>query len=203
MSDIVKKDETILPMLMEQVKDKIVEVRGLQVLLDRDVAALYGVETREVNQAVRNNPGKFREGYIFELTTEESAVLRSNYLTLEHEKGKGRYSKYKFKAFTERGLYMLATILRSKRAEDATVAIVETFYKVRELKRELLEFHQEKDKEKQTSKMQHFGELLTDIVMPDLQTSETESSLEINFFIGKLKHTVKRVRKENRSEESK
>ena len=91
---------------------------------------------------------------------------------------------------------MLATILRSKRAGDATVAIVETFYKVRELKRELLEFHQEKDKEKQTSKMQHFGELLTDIVMPDLQTSETESSLEINFFIGKLKHTVKRVRKE-------
>ena len=84
--------------------------------------------------------------------------------------------------------------------EDATVAIVETFYKVRELKRELLEFHQEKDKEKQTSKMQHFGELLTDIVMPDLQTSETESSLEINFFIGKLKHTVKRVRKENRSD---
>ena len=84
--------------------------------------------------------------------------------------------------------------------EDATVAIVETFYKVRELKRELLEFHQEKDKEKQTSKMQHFGELLTDIVMPYLQTSETESSLEINFFIGKLKHTVKRVRKENRSD---
>ena len=77
-----------------------------------------------------------------------------------------------------------------------TFAIIETFAKVRELKRELLEFHQEKDKEKQTSKMQHFGELLTDIVMPDLQTSETESSLEINFFIGKLKHTVKRVRKE-------
>ena len=91
---------------------------------------------------------------------------------------------------------MLATILRSKRAEDATVAIVETFYKVRELKRELLDLHQEKDKEKQASKMQHFGDVLADIVMPDLQTSETESSLEINFFIGKLKHTVKRVRKE-------
>ena len=154
------------------------------------------LNSEKLNQSFRNNPGKFRGGYIFELTTEESAVLRSNYLTLEHEKGKERYSKYNFKAFTERGLYMLATILRSKRAEDATVAIVETFYKVRELKRELLEFHQEKDKEKQTSKMQHFGELLTDIVMPDLQTSETESSLEINFFIGKLKHTVKRVRKE-------
>ena len=100
------------------------------------------------------------------------------------------------KVFTERGLYMLATILKGETAKNMTFAIIETFAKVRELKRELLEFHQEKDKEKQTSKMQHFGELLTDIVMPDLQTSETESSLEINFFIGKLKHTVKRVRKE-------
>lgn len=91
---------------------------------------------------------------------------------------------------------MLATILKSKRAEDATIAIIETFAKVRELKRELLDLHKETDKAKQTSKMQHFGEVLTDIVMPDLQTSETESSLEINFLIGKIKHTVKRVRKE-------
>ena len=77
-----------------------------------------------------------------------------------------------------------------------TFAIIDTFYKVRELKRELVELHQEADKEKQKTKMQHFGEVLTDIVMPDLQTSETESSLEINFLIGKIKHTVKRVRKE-------
>ena len=92
---------------------------------------------------------------------------------------------------------MLATILKSKRAEDATIAIIETFAKVRELKRELLELHKETDKAKQASKMQHFGEVLTDIVMPDLQTLETESSLEINFLIGKIKHTVKRVRKES------
>ena len=74
--------------------------------------------------------------------------------------------------------------------------LIETFAKVRELKRELLELHQETDKEVQKTKMQHFGEVLSDIVMPDLQTQETESSLEINFFIGKIKHTVKRVRKE-------
>lgn len=91
---------------------------------------------------------------------------------------------------------MLATVLKSKRAEDATIAIIETFAKVRELKRELVTLHQETDKEKQKSKMEHFGEVLTDIVMPDLQTSETESTLELNFFIGKLKHTVKRVRKD-------
>ena len=69
---------------------------------------------------------------------------------------------------------------------------------MRSLKRELVELHKEKDKdkEKQTSKMKHFGEVLTDIVMPDLETQETESSLELNFIIGKIKHSVKRVRKE-------
>ena len=101
------------------------------------------------------------------------------------------------KVFTERGLYMLATVLKGKKARDITFSIIETFFKMRSLKRELIELHQETDKEKQTSKMKHFGEVLTDIVMPDLQTSETESSLEINFIIGKIKHTVKRIRIED------
>ena len=202
----MKKEGDRLPALMREVEDKIIVVRGQKALLDRDVAALYGVETREVNQAVRNNPRKFREGYVLELTKEESTALRSNLLTLEALRsnnatlepinGKGRHSKYNFKAFTSRGLYMLATCLKSDKAVDATVAIVETFDKVQTLKQELLELHQETDKEKQASKVKHFGDVLTDIVMPDLQTSETESSLEINFFIGKIKHTVKRVRKE-------
>ena len=193
MSNIIKKNSQ-LPALMKEVEEKIVEVRGQKALLDRDVAALYGVETREVNQAVRNNPRKFPEGYVLELTKEESAALRSKLLTLEDSAatlaltaGKGRYSKYNFKAFTRKGLYMLATCLKSDRAADATVVT---------LRQELLALHNETDKEKQKSKMQHFGEVLTDIVMPDLQTSETESSLEINFLIGKIKHTVKRVRKE-------
>lgn len=111
-----------------EVERKIKVLRGQHVLLDRDVAELFGVKTREVNQAVRNNPGKFLEGYVFELTTEESSVLRSNYLTLEEETGRGRHSKYNFKAFSERGLYMLATILKSRKAELATIAIIETFY---------------------------------------------------------------------------
>lgn len=196
MNNIVKTNGELELIPFKEVEEKIIVVRGHEVLLDRDVAALYGVETKRINEAVRNNPRKFREGYMFELTSDESSVLRSKISTLELSEGKGRYSKYNFKAFTERGLYMLATILKSKRAEDATIAIIETFAKVRELKRELLDLHKETDKAKQTSKMQHFGEVLTDIVMPDLQTSETESSLEINFLIGKIKHTVKRVRKE-------
>ena len=192
MSDIVKKDETILPMLMEQVEDKIAVIRNVDVIADADVAALYGVETREINQAVRNNRDKFPTSYMFELSNNELNDLRSKILTT-NVSSKSRSTT---KVFTERGLYMLATILKGKTAKNMTFAIIETFAKVRELKRELLDLHQEKDKEKQASKMQHFGEVLSDIVMPDLQTSETESSLEINFFIGKLKHTVKRVRKE-------
>lgn len=158
-----------------------------------DVAYLYGVETREVNQAVKNNPEKFPAHYMFELTPSELRDLKSKVLISNVSNNSRRGAT---KAFTERGLYMLATVLKGERARQVTFTIIETFFKVRELKRELLDLHKETDKQKQQSKMQHFGEVLTDIVMPDLQTSETESSLEINFLIGKIKHTVKRVRKE-------
>ena len=83
MKELVKMEADRLPALMREVEDIIVVVRGQKTLLDRDMAILYGVETREVNQAVRNNPRKFREGYVLELTKEESATLRSNLLTLE------------------------------------------------------------------------------------------------------------------------
>lgn len=95
---------------------------------------------------------------------------------------------------------MLATILKSSRAVNATFAIIETFSLVRQVKRELLAMHNETDGEKQQSKIRHFGEMLSSIVMPELETSETESSMEINFFIGKIKHTVKRVRKQNNAD---
>ncbi len=190
------RQDKIIMIPFQEVESKIIEVREQRVLLDFDVAALYGVETKRVNEAVRNNPEKFLNGYVIEMTSEESSVLRSKFSTLEQTKGKGHYTKFNFKAFTERGLYMLATILKSPRATAATIAIIETFAKVRELKRELIELHKETDKTRQENKIKHFGEVLTDIVMPDLQTSETESSLEINFIIGKIKHTVKRVRKE-------
>ena len=175
-----------------EVESKIAIIREQQVIADADVAELYGVQTKEVNQAVRNNSDKFPEDYMFELNKSELRDLRSKILTT-NVSVKNRTST---KVFTERGLYMLATILSGERARDVTFAIIETFYKVRRLKRELMELHNETDKEVQAKKMHHFGEVLTDIVMPDFETVETESSLEINFIIGKLKHSVKRVRKE-------
>ena len=173
------------------VQQRIVCIRDTSVIIDVDVAALYGVETKHVNQAVRNNRDKFPADYVFELTSGEVEDLRSKILTTKLS-SKSRVAP---KAFTEKGLYMLATILKSKRAVAATFAIIETFAKVRGLKRELVALHREGDKRKQTDKMRHFGETLADIVMPDLETVETESSLELNFFIGKIKHTVRRIRK--------
>lgn len=192
MADLVKTTDTSDLIPFKEVEDKIAIIRNQQVIADADVAALYGVQTKEVNQAVRNNPDKFPKTYMFELNKNELLDLRSKILTTKVS----RKSRSATKVFTEKGLYMIATILRGERALGATFAIIETFAKVRELKRELLDLHKETDKTKQQTKMRHFGEVLTDIVMPDLQTSETESSLEINFLIGKIKHTVKRVRKE-------
>lgn len=160
-------------------------------MLDADVAKLYGVQTKEINQAVRNNPEKFPNGYVFEIDKQELADLRSNILTTNLS-AKSRVCP---KAFTEKGLYMLATILKSPQATQATIAIIETFATVRRLKRELRDLHEETDTDRQQAKMRHFGDMLSSIVMPDLETSETESSLEINFLIGKIKHTVKRVKK--------
>ena len=196
MTDIVKKklENGLIP--FKEVEDKIAVIRREQVIADADVAALFGVETKRVNEAVRNNPDKFPPHYMFELSKSELFDLRSKISSTKVS----TKSRTATKVFTERGLYMLATILHSTRATAVTFAIIEIFAKVRELKRELVELHQESDKEKQKSKMQHFGEVLTDIVMPDLQTVETESSLEINFLIGKIKHTVKRICKEEKKD---
>ena len=185
------KHEEILASIKE-VEGKIVELRGEEVIADADVAMLYRVKTKEVNQAVRNNQDKFPSDYMFELTDEEQRDLRSKNLTTNVSP----MSRTATKVFTEKGLYMLATILKGERARIVTFAIIETFFKVRNLKRELVELHKETDEQKQASMVKHFGDVLAEIVMPDLQTQETESTLEINFLVGKIKHRVKRVRKE-------
>ncbi|MBQ3354533.1 MAG: ORF6N domain-containing protein [Bacteroidales bacterium] len=191
--NLPSQSDTHVVLIQESdVAAKIAIIRGLPVIADADVADLFDVETRRINEAVKNNPNKFPKHYMFELTNNELRNLRSKISTTKISPK----SRSVTKVFTERGLYMLATILKSEKATDVTFAIIETFAKVRGLKRELVELHKEVDKQKQASKMKHFGEVLSDIVMPELSTSETESTLELNFIIGKIKHTVKRVKKE-------
>ncbi len=120
MSDLVKFDE---------VENKIIELRNQKVILDSDIAALYKVETRDINKAVKNNPDKFPEGYTFELTKDEKAEVVENFHHLE----KLKFSPQLPKAFTEKGLYMLATILKSNIATQTTLAIIETYSRIKNL----------------------------------------------------------------------
>ena len=189
-TEIIQGNSAIIT-LMKNVQSKVLTLRNQNVILDADVAALYGVETRRINEAVRNNPDKFPADYIFRLSNAEMISLRSKFSTANIS-SKSRTLPY---AFTEKGLYMLATILKSKTAVNTTLAIIETFTAILELKRELLDLHKEPDKAKQQTKMEHFGNILSELVMPELETTETESSLELNFLIGKIKHTVKRIKK--------
>ena len=179
----------------QDIRDMIIEIRGERVLLDRDVAELYGVETKHINQALRNNPDKFPEGYIIMLESNDWDSLRSNFLTLETN-GKGQHSKYKPKAFTEKGLYMLATILKSPTATQTTIAIVETFAKLRELSEVFRQLPEALDENVQESLMSRgceiFAEIIDDTVM-DVVGNET--SLEFNLGAFKLKHSVKREKR--------
>jgi hypothetical protein len=110
------------------VKEKIIEVRGQKIILDSDVALLDGVETKRVNEAVKNNPRKFPNGYLIEVDNSEWEGLKSKFSTSI----KGGKTKLPT-AFTERGLYMLATILKSTNAIETTIAIIEAFAQLKEL----------------------------------------------------------------------
>jgi len=178
----------------EDVANKIIEIRGQKVILDSDVAELYGVQTREINQAVKNNPEKFPSGYIFELTSAEWEPVKSKFLISPHGGGKVKLPK----AFTEKGLYMLATILKSKRATQTTIAIIEAFAKLRQLTRNIKELAEIKDKEAQKSLMRKSGGLITEILDDSLGISGSETTIELNFAVLKLKHTIKKARNEGK-----
>jgi len=115
---------------LNTLEEKIVLLRNVPVLLDSDVAEHYGVETKEINQAVKNNPIKFPKGYIIELKDKEFQSLRSKFLTTNFSK-----TRVLPKVFTEQGLYMLATILKGEKAALKTIEIIETFTRLRQLSR--------------------------------------------------------------------
>lgn len=170
------------------IEEKIITIRNQKVIIDSDVAELYGVQTKEVNQAVRNNPDKFPLNYIIELNLNEKQEVVKNFDHL----GKLKFAKSLPKAFTEKGLYMLATILKSEKAAQTTIAIIETFTKIRELSRTVAELSEIKDESEQKSLMQKSGEIISDILGEDMKTTDTETTVELNFAVLKFKHTIKR-----------
>ena len=172
-----------------EVENRIITLREQQVLLDSDVADLYGVQTKVVNQAVRNNLEKFPEGYIFELDETEKSEVVKNFDHLQ----KLKFSPQFPKAFTEKGLYMLATILKSPKAVQTTIAIVEAYAKLKELSRVMAEIPQQTaDSAEQKTLLQRGGQLIDDLMTDALPVQSSETSFELNLAMLKFKHSVKR-----------
>ena len=179
------KQQEIIP----NVEEKIITLRNQQVILDCDVAELYGVETKRINEAVSNNPEKFPEGYILQLTNSEKIGVVENF---DHLKNL-RFSPQLPKAFTEKGLYMLATILKSPKAVQTTIAIVEAYAKLKELSRVIVEIpQQEEDTVVQKQLLHRGGQLVEELITDVLPKKSTETSFELNLAMFKFQHSVRR-----------
>jgi hypothetical protein len=116
---------------VESIQQMIFIVRGHKVMLSIDLAALYGVETKVLNQAVKRNIERFPGDFMFQLTGEEADSLRSQIVTLKN--GRGKHSKYLPYAFTEQGVAMLSSVLKSDRAIAVNIMIMRAFVKLREI----------------------------------------------------------------------
>ena len=131
-----KTDNSVPNPLVESGVEKMIQiVRGKQVLLDRDLATLYGVETKRINEQVKRNIERFPEDFCIHLSLEESQLLRSQNATLE-KKGqnlKGKHTKYRSLAFTEQGVAMLSSVLKSESAIKVNIAIMRAFVQLRHL----------------------------------------------------------------------
>ncbi len=172
------------------IEEKMIRLRNQDVILDLHVAELYGVATREINQAVKNNPSKFPRGYVYEPNNQEVRSLRSKILTANNPK-----SRTIPKVFTEKGLYMLATIIKGEQATKTTIAIIETYAKLRELSRTIGEMSKTNDEFTQKTLVQKSSEIVSEIFGSELSTSESETEIELNFAVLKVRHTVKRREK--------
>ena len=177
------------------VQSRMLTIRNQQVLLDRDVAALYGVETKALNQAVKRNAERFDEGYIFQLDTHELENWKSQIVTsnLSKEEIAGlkmglRRAPY---AFTERGLYMLATVLNSDRAVHATKAIIETYAQVRSMVRDMEALQTEKaGSPEQANMLTRAGHKLASLIGDNLSTVSRKTTIELNLALLKISHEV-------------
>ena len=114
---------------LKPIEDQIFLVRGQKVLIDADLAALYGVEVKALNQAVKRNDERFPPDFVFQLTAEENEALRSQTVTSKSSRGGSRYAPY---AFSEHGAIMAASVLNSPRAVEMIIFVVRAFLRLRE-----------------------------------------------------------------------
>ena len=126
----INEDLNVVKYEPENIKNLIYTIRGKQVILDSDIAKLYEVETKKLNQAVKRNKERFPEEFCFQLTENEYKSLRSQIVTLEIQ-GRGKYRKYLPYAFTEQGIAMLSAVLHSDKAIEVSINIINAFIEMR------------------------------------------------------------------------
>ncbi len=185
---------------ISSIENKLIQYKNNPVLVDRDIAELYGVTTREINQAVSNNTDKFPDGYIFQIDKEMKNELVKNFDRFNSLK----HSTVNPKVFTEKGLYMLATIIKSPLATQTTLQIIETFSKIRELSRNINAIMTTTDKDLQTELAEKSNKILEEVIDVDSETFEDEEDGEIietttkfEFSLGfaKVSRSVKKITK--------
>jgi len=125
---VAQQVNSIIP--VERIQQCILYIRGEKVMLDKDLAELYGVETKRLNEAVKRNIERFPPDFMFQLTDQKEKRLRSQIATSKESRGGARYNPY---AFTEQGVAMLSSVLRSKQAVAVNIAIMRTFVQLRRI----------------------------------------------------------------------
>lgn len=150
----------------ERIENKIYLVRGKKVMFDRDLAELYLVDTKNLNKAVKRNKDRFPDDFMFQLSLEDSNILRFQFGTSSGSHGGSRYLPY---AFTEQGIAMLSSILHSKRAIMVNIQIMRTFTKLREMLANNKELRQkiEQMEQKYDQQFNVIFEAIKSIVSPD------------------------------------
>jgi ATP-dependent Clp protease ATP-binding subunit ClpA len=124
----MQRDEAVVS--LAEIERRILTLRGQKVMLDSDLADLYGVSTKRLNEQVRRNPGRFPPDFMFQLSAEEESTLRSQFATSKPGSGGRRYLPY---AFTEHGAIMLANVLNTSRAAEVSVYVVRAFVRLRQM----------------------------------------------------------------------
>ena len=184
----------------ETLESKLMEIRDTLVLLDKDVAVLYEIEPKRLREQLKRNIEKFPKDYAYQLTDEEIQIMVSQNAT-PSKKHFGGTNPW---VFTEKGLYMVATILKSKVATDATLQIIETFSKIKELSRNINNIMKTTNETTQKELAQKSNQILEEIIDIDAdvleddedgEIIETTTKFEFNLGFAKVSRSVKKIKK--------
>ena len=187
----------------ESLENKLIELNSQLVLLDKDVAILYGVEAKKLRQQLKRNIDKFPKSYAYQIDNSELELMGSQNVTPSISQLKQSFGGTLPYVFTEKGLYMVATILKSPQATQATFNIIETFAKVKELSRNINSMTKTEDETIQKAFAQRTSEILEEIIDIDDdllddesdEVIETQTKFEFNLGFAKISRSVKRVKK--------